>query len=142
MPFTTTLMTRPTDRPVDNDDGSVGSAVNGTRIQQVTVSLPRVIILSRARRCARSVVCVRVFLSIPQVLRGQHGLAAARGRADLGLRRPSQRSLCAAPLLHRDEAQSRVLQVGSASDHTAGDNRGEGALVSPDGIGIPYLRQM
>lgn len=53
-------------------------------------------------------------LSVLQVLRGQHGLAAARGGASLGLWRSSQRSLCAASLLHRDQAQSRDLQVRHA----------------------------
>lgn len=65
-------------------------------------------VVSRARACfARS-------LSVLQVLRGQHGLAAARGGASLGVRRSSQRSLCAASLLHRDQAQSRDLQVRHA----------------------------
>lgn len=57
--------------------------------------------------------CVGEFY-VPQVLRGQHGLAAARGGANLGLRRSSQRSMCAASLLHCDEAKSRVLQVRRA----------------------------
>lgn len=63
---------------------------------------------------ARASWCARVCFYVPQVLRGQHGLAAARGGANLGLRRSSQRSLCAASLLHCDEAKSRVLQVHAA----------------------------
>jgi len=79
------------------------------------------IILSRTPRAhaSRSCVCVCVCVCgcvfyVPQVLRGQHGLATARGGANLGLWRSSQRSLCAASLLHCDEAKSRVLQVRRA----------------------------
>lgn len=61
---------------------------------------------------SRACVCVYLYvLSVLQVLRSQHGHAAARGGANLGLRRSSQRSLCAASLLHRDQAQSQLLQV-------------------------------
>jgi len=71
--------------------------------------------LAVVRVCVCVCVCVRgcVFY-VPQVLRGQHGLATARGGANLGLWRSSQRSLCAASLLHCDEAKSWVLQVRRA----------------------------
>jgi len=72
-----------------------------------TSSVPPCIIFPRAPHA----LCGVHVLSVPQILRGQHGLAAARGGANLGLWRSAQRSLCAASLLHRDEAQSRVLQV-------------------------------
>jgi len=68
------------------------------------------IILSRTPRAhlavVRVCVCVWMVFYVPQVLRGQHGLATARGGANLGLWRSSQRSLCAASLLHCDEAKS------------------------------------
>lgn len=51
------------------------------------------------------------FISVLQILRGQHGFAATRSRASLGLWRSSQWCLCAASLLHCYKTQSRVLQV-------------------------------